>query len=108
VTRGEIFSVVLPGAFGKSRPGVIVQTDFINPTHPMFLVCPFTSDLMQGNSLRPSVEPSSVNGLSTRSQIMADKLSAVRREKVRDRIGRLDRVVLADLDRVLRIILDLP
>ena len=108
MTRGEIFSVVLPGDFGKPRPGVIVQTDLINLTHPTFLVCPFTSDPMPGNILRPTVEPEPANGLQARSQIMVDKLLAVRREKVRGRIGRLDPGTLAELDRILRIILDLP
>ncbi|MDE0230042.1 MAG: type II toxin-antitoxin system PemK/MazF family toxin [Spirochaetaceae bacterium] len=50
-------------------------------------------------TLRVTIDPSGLNGLRRRSQIMADKPVTVRRGKIGDRIGRLER---ADLVRLIR------
>jgi mRNA-degrading endonuclease toxin of MazEF toxin-antitoxin module len=43
--RGDIVIVAFAGDFGKPRPAVIVQSDYLNDTRATILLCPFTSEL---------------------------------------------------------------
>jgi len=88
--RGDVVLVVVPGDYGKPRPAVIVQTDLVNDTHSSIVVCPITSHLQDAELFRITIEPSSDNGLQKTSQIMVDKIVAVRRDKIREGIGKLD------------------
>jgi hypothetical protein len=42
--RGDVVAVALPGEFGKPRPGLIVQSDLFNQTHPTLALLPLTSE----------------------------------------------------------------
>jgi mRNA interferase MazF len=57
--------------------------------------------------LRPTVEPTASNGIQVRSQIMADKVTALRRDRIRRVIGQLDPESREALDRALMIVLGL-
>ena len=105
--RGEIVTVAAPGDFGKPRPAVIVQTDYLNETHASGVICPITSELVDAPLFRVDVSPTPENGLRKRSQIMADKPLAVRRERVGKRIGSLERTALRELERALAFVLGL-
>ena len=88
--RGDVVTVALSGDYGKPRPAVIVQTDALPQTHPSVVVCQFTSDLVEAPDFRITIAPSGTNGLRARSQIMADKPTTVRRDRIGQIIGRLD------------------
>ena len=88
--RGDVVTVALSGDYGKPRPAVIVQTDGLPQTHPSVIVCQFTSDLFDTPDIRITIAPGAANGLRTLSQIMADKPTTVRRDRVGQVIGRLD------------------
>ena len=88
--RGDIVTVSAPGDFGKPRPAVIVQSDLFNETHASILVCLLTSDLQNAPLFRIGIEPNDTNGLKQASQIMADKVLAVRRERIGKSVGRID------------------
>lgn len=88
--RGDVVTVALSGDYGKTRPAVIVQTDSLPRTHPSVIVCQFTSDLFDAPDIRITIAPSATNGLRTASQIMADKPTTVRRDRVGQVTGRLD------------------
>jgi mRNA interferase MazF len=88
--RGDVVLVAVPGDYGKPRPAVVVQTDLVNDTHSSIVVCPITSHLLDAELFRLTIEPSSDNGLQKISQIMVDKIVAVRRDKIREGIGNLD------------------
>jgi mRNA interferase MazF len=103
--RGEVVAVAVPGDYGKPRPAVIVQTDLLNATHASVLVCLVTSTLIDAPLFRLTVEASARNGLRQTSQIMADKLVAVRREKIGRRIGSLDDATMLRLTRSLGFVL---
>ena len=102
--RGDVFTGVLPGDYGKPRPVVIVQTDLI-ATVESVLVCPVTSDDLDAPLVRIPIEPSA--GVDHHSFIMCDKVMAVRREKCRQRIGALDAATLVVLNRALTFVLGL-
>src|SRR5947209_6058303 len=80
----------MPGDTGKPRPGVIVQADEFGEKTTSVLICPMSSDLSDFRRARPLIQPSSGNGLRQRSQVMTDKVSPVRRDRVRRVIGSLD------------------
>jgi mRNA interferase MazF len=99
--RGDIVTVSLPGDYGKPRPAVIVQTDRLNSFHPSILVCPLTSELVDARDLRIDIEPSHQNGLRVASQAMVDKVTAVARERIGRRIGRLDETEMQRVEGIL-------
>ncbi|TAH67792.1 MAG: type II toxin-antitoxin system PemK/MazF family toxin [Rhodopseudomonas palustris] len=107
MTRGDVVLLVASGDLGKPRPGVIVQADELGDVTTSVLICPMSSDLSEFRRTRPIVEPSPENGLRVRSQIMTDKLSALRRDRVRQVIGTLDAATLEQLDTALLVVLGL-
>jgi mRNA interferase MazF len=107
VRRGDVVLVVAPGDLGKPRPGVIVQADELGDNTTTVLICPMSSEISATPKLRPVIEPTPANGLRVRSQIMADKVSPLRRDRVRRVVGRLDAPARDELDRALLIVLGL-
>jgi mRNA interferase MazF len=107
VKRGDVVLVVAQGEMGKPRPGVIVQADELGDTTNSVLVCPMSSDVTEFHRLRPVVEPTASNGLRLRSQIMTDKINALRRDRVRQVLGSLDTETSEHLDRALLVVLGL-
>jgi mRNA interferase MazF len=107
VKRGDVVLIVAQGDVGKPRPGVVVQADELGDTTTSILICPLSSDLSEFRRTRPIVEPSADNGLRARSQIMTDKLNALRRDRIRQVIGALDAAALERLDTALLVVLGL-
>jgi mRNA interferase MazF len=105
--RGDLVLMVAPGDLGKPRPGVVVQADELGEGTTSVLICPMSSDVRGATRLRPVVEPAPGNGLRMRSQIMTDKLVAVRRDRIRNVIGQLDMPARNALDTALLIVLGL-
>ncbi len=99
--RGEVVTVALPGDYGKPRPAVIVQADLFNDTHASITVVPVTSSLVNAPLFRLAIEPSPRNGLRTLSQLMVDKLTTVRRERIGATIGLLEPEPMTRLNRAL-------
>jgi len=74
VKRGDIVTVALSGDYGKPRPAVVIQSDWVDGTDSV-LVCLFTSTLRDAPIFRLTVEPLPANGLKTVSQVMVDNPS---------------------------------
>jgi mRNA interferase MazF len=106
VRRGDVVLVVVPSELGRPRPGVIVQSDQLTGLSTA-VVCPLSSDVQNDLPLRPIVEPDGKNGLRIRSQIMTDKLLALKRDRIRTVLGKLDDTTVEQLDRALLVILGL-
>jgi mRNA interferase MazF len=101
VKRGDIVTIVLPGAYGKPGPALVVQSDLFEGLRSA-TVLPVTSALRAAPLLRIPVEPDPANGLRKRSRVMIDKAqTAVPREKVGSTIGRLDPEALVSVERAL-------
>ncbi len=87
--RGEIWTVSgAPGYGSKPRPALIVQSDLLGGAQSV-LTCGFTTQPNLDLPFRPWIERSSDNGLDHSSSVMADKLAAVSRTKLGERIGEL-------------------
>jgi len=102
VRRGDIVTIVLPGAYGKPRPALVVQSDLFD-TLASVTVLPVTSELRTAPLLRISIEPNTDNGLRKKSQVMVDKAQTVPRDKVGAMIGRLHEDTLVAVDRALAV-----
>jgi mRNA interferase MazF len=107
--RGDVVLMVVPGDLGRPRPGIIVQADELGAGTTTVLTCPLSSDVQSIPSprLRPVIEPAPGNGLRVPSQIMTDKLVALRRERVRRVIGTIDGETRSRLDTALLTVLGL-
>ena len=89
VRRGDIVTVAATGDYGKPRPAVVVQSNAFPETHASVVICQMTSIIADAPDFRVTIEPSSGNGLRAASQIIADKPTTVRRERIGSRIGQL-------------------
>ena len=88
--RGDVVVVAMQGDYGKPRPALVIQSDLFNETHASVTVVPVTSTIVDAPLFRLTIDPSSSNGLRSISQIMVDKVTAVRRDRIGKAIGRLD------------------
>lgn len=105
--RGDVVLVVVPSELGRPRPGVIVQADEFSKDLSTVFICPVSSDVQERLPLRPIIEAEPSNGLRLRSQIMTDKMIALRQDRVRQIIGHIDSETSEQLDRALLVVLGL-
>lgn len=103
--RGDIVTAVSSGDFGKPRPALIVQSDWLDLM--TVVICPFTSDLIGATPIRVSVEPTERNGLRRQSHIMIDKVTTVQRTRCGGVIGELDEQYLAAVEEKLALLFGL-
>ena len=99
--RGDVVVVATQGDYGKPRPAVVVQTDALNVERGSVILCQMTSDVQDDIDFRPVIGPDDGNGLRRRSQVMADKLVTVRRDRVGQVVGRLRPDDMRKLDQAL-------
>ena len=104
--RGDIVTVSAPGDDGKPRPAVVMQSDWIGGTDSV-LVSLMTSAIRDAPSFRLSLAPTPETGLKLASQVMIDKIAALPRAKCGPVIGRLPDPALAEMNRMLTVILGL-
>ncbi len=104
--RGDIVTVTAAGDYGKPRPAVIVQSDWLAATDSV-LVALMTSTLVDAPLFRLTVDPTPENGLERSSQVMVDKILAVPRAKCGRVIGRLDETRRIALDHMLSVVIGL-
>jgi mRNA interferase MazF len=105
--RGDVVVVAVKGAYGKPRPAVIVQTDAFPDSHASAIICQTTTILVDAADFRVTVEPTETNGLREKSQIMIDKPTTVRRERIGQVIGTLAVDEIVKLDNALAFVLGL-
>ena len=104
--RGDIVVVAAAGDYGKPRPAVIVQSDWLQATDSV-LVALMTSAIVDAPLYRLLVNPLEANGLKMPSQIMIDKILALPRHKCGAVIGALDQANLVALNAMLSVIIGL-
>jgi mRNA interferase MazF len=105
--RGDVVVVAAAGDYGKPRPAVVVQTDAFPETHQSVVICQMTSDVVNTQDFRVTIEPTEKNGLRARLQVMADKPVTVRRERVGQIVGRLTEADIRRLNIALAFVMGL-
>jgi mRNA interferase MazF len=100
VKRGNLITVAPSGDYGKPRPVLVIQSDFLIETDSV-LVCLLTTVLRDAPLYRLPLPAGQETGLRQPSQVMVDKIMAVRRDRCGSPIGRADRAALLALGRLL-------
>lgn len=104
--RGDIVIIATPGAYGKPRPAVIIQSDALSEAGLQSLaVCLITSSAAKAPLFRLQLEPSPENGLEKPGQIMTEKLFTLPAKKVQRVIGSLNSKELIQLNRCLTLVI---
>jgi mRNA interferase MazF len=103
VRRGDLVTVSAPGDYGKPRPAVIVQSDWL--ATDSVLVALLTSALVNAPLYRLTIEPGDANGLKATSQVMIDKIVAIPREKCGRVMGRLNQSERIALNHMLAVVI---
>jgi mRNA interferase MazF len=107
VRRGEIWTAAAGAGYaGKPRPVVIVQDDLFDATASV-MVCAFTTTESEAPLFRLPVRPSEGNRLASPCQLMVDKLTTIPKEKLGQRIGRLDGEDVVRLNQAMLVFLGL-
>ena len=105
--RGEIWTVSGGSTYtGKPRPAVIVQEDSFDATASI-TVCAFTSDPTDAPLFRLLVEPTETNGLRIASRLMVDKITTVPKDRLGEKVGRLDDADVLRLNQAVLVFLGL-
>ena len=105
--RGDIYFVSEREDYlRKLRPAVILQSHIFNYLSSV-TICPLTSSSKGLRPFRPLIERSAGNGLDASSSIMVDKITTVRKERLRQWIGELNDEDLARLERAVTVFLGL-
>jgi mRNA interferase MazF len=110
--RGEIWWVDWSPGRGSEqqgiRPALIVQTDAanLNPKYPNTIVVAIST---KGKPVpfHIPVQPSSQNGLSKVSYIKTEQLLTISKERLIKRIGVLEREVMEQVEKAIKLVLDL-
>ncbi len=102
--RGDLVTVALPGAHGKPRPALVIQSDLFD-AHPSVAVLPVTSELREAPLFRIRVRPDPDTGLRAVSDVMVDKPQAIPRDRVGPTIGRLPDDAMLRVNRALALFL---
>lgn len=92
---------------GKTRPVLIVQTDYLNKVHPSILVCPITTNVkIESQILRVLIKKGTAN-VREDCDVMIDQLRAIDNKRLIKKIGKVPGEISEKVKENLRIILDL-
>jgi mRNA interferase MazF len=107
VQRGDVVISAFSSELGKPRPAVVVQSDLFNETHATVVLCPVSSELTGLAMFRVRISASASTGLRIDSEVMADKISAVCRHRIRKHVGKLSSSQMELVDLAIRTWLEL-
>ncbi len=110
--RGEIYRVSFDPTVGheikKTRPALVIQNDIGNRYSPVTIVAAITSKVSPvPYPVEVVIEPTRTNGLGVRSAIRLDPIRTVDRQRLIQRLGQIDRKIMAKVDEAIRISLGL-
>jgi mRNA interferase MazF len=109
--RGEVwradFEPVRGHEQGRSRPALVISNNVLNGSAAgLVTVVPITTKARPIRSFLKIVPPE--GGLQQTSYIICDQIRTIARERLGKRFGSVSRPVLAEVERRLKFMLDLP
>lgn len=105
--RCDIVACTLNSGNIKFKPAVIIQSHLFNSTHNTVTICPITTFMINAPLFRVTIKHNKLNGLLSTSQIMIDKMTTINMEKISKKIGQLNNEEINELDKALRLWLNL-
>jgi mRNA interferase MazF len=106
VRRGDLITVAVSGDYGKPRPALVIHSDFLPETDSV-LVCLLTTTLRDAPLYRLDLPASEATGLRAPSQVMVDKIMAMRRSRCGPPIGHAGAAAMTALGRRLGFVIGL-
>ena len=104
--RGELWTVAGGGRISsKPRPALVVQSDLFSGSD--FVTVALVTSQVVVSPVRVDVTPSDTTGLSSHSQVMADKLQTVPRGALGTKIGAVSPTTMVDVERAILVYLDI-
>ena len=92
---------------GKTRPVLVVQTDYLNKVHPSTLICPITTNVkLESQILRVFIKKGAAK-VKEDCDVMIDQLRAIDNKRLIKKIGEIPNEIHEKVKENLRIILDL-
>jgi mRNA interferase MazF len=101
LARGDVVVVAPQGDYGKPRPALVIQSDLFNQTHGSVSIIPVSTTLVDAPLFRLTIDPTPTNGLRALSQLMIDKVTAVRRDRIARVVGTLEDAKMLRVTRAL-------
>lgn len=92
---------------GKIRPVLIVQSNLLNHHHPSTIICPITSQIIQGVEVLRTHISSNDSGLDRPSDVMIDQVRAIDNRRLIKRLGSIKDEEKLAIQKNLRVVLDL-
>ncbi|WP_375404214.1 type II toxin-antitoxin system PemK/MazF family toxin [uncultured Sphingomonas sp.] len=106
--RGDIVIGAQRGDFtSKPRPYVVVQRETTLSDSATVTVCPVTTILFGSGDLRIPLDSDATTGLDEPSEVEVDRITTLRRSRIRRRVGSAPAEGMAAIDRGLKLWLDL-
>jgi mRNA interferase MazF len=102
--RGDFVTIAMQGDFGKPRPALVVQSDAFD-AHASVTLLLVSSLLVETPLFRITVQPNDSNGLRSPSQVMVDKMMAIKRDKLGDVFGSASDELMLQVSRSLAVFL---
>ena len=107
VKRGDIFyadlSPVVGSEQGGTRPVLVVQNDVGNKYSPTVIAAAITSQINKAKMPTHIELPGDEYGLSKNSVILAEQVRTIDKRRLKERIGRLDDILMTQIDTALKV-----
>lgn len=98
--RGEIW-IVGGGIYAKKpRPALVIQDELFELSESVTVI-PMTSQLNDAPLFRVRISATETTGIRSDSDVMIDKITTIKRNKVTDRVGRVSSSDLVSVERLI-------
>ena len=104
MNRGDFVTIAMQGDFGKPRPALVIQSAAFNE-HASVTVLLMSSTLVDAPLLRVTVQPGEATGLQKPSQVIVDKATTVKRDKLGEAFGSAGDAAMLEVGRCLAVFL---
>ena len=92
---------------GKTRPVVVLQTNYLNKIHPSTIICPITTNVEpQSEILRVRIKKGVAN-MKNECDILIDQIRAIDNKRLISKIGEIPTALSEKIKENLYIVLDI-